>query len=114
MVNVLDSIPSPAVYLAGTAMAAAIVAMGTAIAAMWFYFQSQFRIVQKKLDECETDRNAIRDEHAKEKDEMWERINELTGDAARAQTCPATRCPLRGQFPHRSVAARQPPPTDGP
>lgn len=103
----MQSIPAPAVYLAAAAMGAAIATMGGAIAAMWMYFQGVFKVVQRKLDECETDRNAIREEHAKEKDEMWEEINRLTGDAVRAETCPAPKCPIRLAFPHRSVAAKQ-------
>jgi hypothetical protein len=95
-----DPVPALAVYTAGGALASAIVAQ-------FVWIRSTNRIVQRKLDRCEEEHEKTRRENKHEVDKLRTKIEKLTEDSIRAQTCPAKDCPIRLAFPHRSVAAKQ-------
>jgi hypothetical protein len=95
-----DPVPALFVYSAGGVLT-------TAVATLFAWVKSTNTRVQRKLDQCEEEHKKTRHENKQEVDKLRKKIEALTVDSIRAQTCPAKDCPIRLAFPHRSVAAKQ-------
>lgn len=66
------------------AFSAAFSALSSVIAVMWAKLSADHRKLAKRSDECEQDR-----------DKLWRKIADLTGDAEMLKRCPAEGCPMK-------------------
>lgn len=66
------------------AFSAAFTALTTVITVMWKKLSSDHKKLVVRSEACETDR-----------DKLWRKIAELTGDAEMLKRCPAEACPMK-------------------
>lgn len=69
------------------ALTVAVSALATAVGVLSMWFKAQFITVEAKLKDCEDDREAL-----------WKKIAELTGEAMAVLRCPKDDCPSRANF----------------